>query len=217
MLYDLETTRIVTETLQSYFKLGVAIPPMICDPVCISTSGHTLLHQDAIEFMMTQLFPMATVITPNKTEAELLLAQKGISQKIENLDGMVIAAHLLLLLVESHAVLLKGGHVTVTMHDVIMISEKNSDIQIVKHGFYGENMEILLARHQDSELGRELVVDILHQRSAERTMFVRPHINSSSTHGTGCTLSSAIACEIALGCDCMYDIEHSVLFSAADK
>lgn len=218
MLYDLETTRIVTETLQSYFKLGVtvAIPPMICDPVCISTSGHTILQRDAIEFMITRLFPMATVITPNITEAQLLLAQKGIFKIIQTLDGMLVAADLLLSSVGSHAVLLKGGHITATMRDVMMISEKHSDIQIVKHGLYGENMEILLARYQDLYPELKLVVDILHQRSGEKTMFVRPRINSStSTHGAGCTLSSAIACEIALGCNCMYDIQPIQFFFSA--
>ena len=44
----------------------------------------------------------------------------------------------------------KGGHhVTATMLDVITMSAKTPDIQIIKHGLYGDNMEILLASHQD--------------------------------------------------------------------
>ena len=189
------------------------MPPLICDPVCVSTSGHALLHQNAIEFMIAELFPMAVLITPNKTEAEFLLAQKGISQKIESLNDMLIAVELLLLSVGSDAVLLKGGHVTTTMQDLIMISEKRPDIQIVKYGLYEDNMEILLVGNQNNSKS-ELVIDILNQaKSGEKTLFVRPHINSLATHGTGCTLSSAIACEIALGCTCMYDVKHSA-FSA---
>ena len=155
---------------------------------------------------------MAALITPNKAEAEFLLAQKGISQKIATLDDMLIAAERLLLLIKNDAVLLKGGHVTATMHDVIMISKQNPDIQIEKYGLYGENMEILLGKNQGYR-DSILAVDILHQVSGEKTLFVRPRINSSSTHGTGCTLSSAIACEIALGCERMYDIiEYQLSF-----
>ena len=203
MLYDLATTRIVAETLESCFKPEViTMPPLICDPVCISTSGQTLLHQDAIDFMITRLFPMAALITPNNIEAEFLLAQQGISQKVETMDDMVIAAELLLRSVGGDAVLLKGGHVTATtMRDVMIMSAKRPDIQIIEHGLYGDNMEILLASHQDYSQS-ELVIDILHQASGEKTLFVHPRIDSSSIHGARCTLSSAIACEIALGCKC---------------
>lgn len=214
MLYDFATTKIVAETLQSCFKLGVTMPPLICDPVCISTSGQTLLRQDAIESMITRLFPMAALITPNKTEAELLLAQRGISQKIETLDDMLIAAELLLRSVGGGAVLLKGGHVTATIRDVNILSAKKPDIQIIKHGLYGDNMEILLASHQDYSQS-ELMIDILHQASGEKTLFVHPRIISSSTHGARCTLSSAIACGIALGCKCKSHVEHFSFFDNA--
>lgn len=205
MLYDFATTRVVAETLQSCFKPGMTMPPLICDPVCISTSGQTLLHHDAIKFMITRLFPMATLITPNETEAKLFLALQGISQKIETLDDMLIAAELLLGSVGGDAaVLLKGGNVTTTMSDIIItMSAERPDIQIIKHGLYGNNMEILLASHQDYTQS-ELAIDILHQASGEKTLFVHPRINSSSTHDERCTLSSAIACEIALGCNCKY-------------
>ena len=208
MLYDFATTRIVTETLQSCFKPGMTIPPLICDPVCISTSGQTLLQHDAIEFMITRLFPMAALITPNETEARLFLALQGISQKIETLGDILIAAELLLPSVGGDAVLLKGGHITATMSDVIIMSAKRPDIQIIKHGLYGDNMEILLASHQDYSQS-ELVIDILHQASGEKTLFVHPRINSSSTHDERCTLSSAIACEIALGCNCKYILHRT--------
>jgi hydroxymethylpyrimidine/phosphomethylpyrimidine kinase len=217
MLYDFATSRIVAETLQSCFKPGVTMPPLICDPVCISTSGQTILHQDAIEFMITRLFPMAALITPNKAEAEIFLALQGISQKIETLDDMLIATELLLRSVGVDAVLLKGGDVTATMLDVITMSAKKPDIQIIKQGLYGDNMEILLASHQDYSQS-ELVIDILHQASGEKTLFVHPRINSSNIHGTRCTLSSAIACEIALGCKCKYTTsKHFSLFVSADN
>ena len=204
MLYDFATTRIVTDTLQSYFKPGMTVPPLICDPVCISTSGQTLLHQDAIELMITRLFPMAALITPNKSEAEFLLSLQGISQKIETLNDMLVAAELLLRCVsDDAAVLLKGSdHVTATMRDVIIVSAERPDIQIIKLGLYGDHMEILLA-NQDHYFQSKLAIDILYQASGEKTLFVHPHITTSNTHGGArCTLSSAIACEIALGCKC---------------
>lgn len=200
MLYDFATASIIADTLLSS-KPGVTIPPLICDPVCISTSGQMLLHQDAIELMISRLFPMAALITPNKSEAELLLSLQGISQKIETLNDMLVAAELLLQSVSGDAVLLKGGHVTATMRDVIIVSAERPDIQIIKHGLYGDNMEILLASHQGYSQS-ELVIDILYQANGEKTLFVHPRINSSNTHGARCTLSSAIACEIALGCKC---------------
>ena len=208
MLYDFATAWIVTETLQSCFKPGMTMPPLICDPVCISTSGQTLLHDDAIAFMITRLFHMAALIIPNETEAKLFLALQGISQKIETLDDMLIAAELLLRSVGGDAVLLKGGHVTATMSDVIVMSAERPEIQIIKHGLYGDNMEIILASHQDY-FKSELAIYILHQASGEKTLFVHPRINSSNTHGERCTLSSAIACEIALGCNCKYILHRT--------
>ena len=214
MLHDYATTRIVAETL---FKSGKTMPPLICDPVCVSNSGQTLLRHDAIEFMATRLFPMAALITPNKTEAKLFLALQGITQKIETLDDILTAAELLLRSVCGNgAVLLKGGYFTATMSDVIIMSAERPDIHIVKHGFYGENMEILRASHQNYSQS-ELAIDVLHQASGEKTLFVRPRIKHSSTHGERCTLSSAIACEIALGCDCEYTTSNFWSFRCADN
>ncbi|KAF8801414.1 hypothetical protein BYT27DRAFT_7261953 [Phlegmacium glaucopus] len=209
MLYDLATTRIVAETLRSFFngESSMAMPPLICDTVCVSTSG----RKDAIEIMITQLFPMAALITPDKTEAELLLTQKGISQNMETLDGMLTAAKILLMSMGSKAVLLKGGHNTITMHNVTMISEQFSDIQIVKHGLYEENMEILSINQDYSQ--PQLVVDVLNEASGEKTLFVRPRINSSSTRGTGCTLSSSIACGIALGCTLKEAVKKAIAYT----
>ena len=213
MVYDFATARKVVRTLESFFKPGMTMPPLICDPVCISASGQTLLHHDALEFMTTRLFPMAALITPSKREVKLFLALRGISQKVETLDDMLIAAELLLRSVSGNAVLLKGGHFAATMSDVIIImSAKRPDIQIIKYGLYGDNMEILLASHQAySQL--EVEIYILHQSSGEKTLFVHPRINSSSTHGDRCTLSSAIACEIALGCNCKYTTSNILVFS----
>ena len=65
MLYDSDTVKTVCETLGSSPSV-----PLIVDPVCVSTSGHTLLEPDAIGTIIDSLLPLATIITPNWFEME---------------------------------------------------------------------------------------------------------------------------------------------------
>lgn len=79
-------------------------PPLVVDPVMVATSGARLLKPSAIRTLTRDLFPLATLITPNLDEAVLLLGHP-----IRSLDELQCAA------VELHlrfgcAVLLKGGH-----------------------------------------------------------------------------------------------------------
>ncbi|MEI6516548.1 MAG: bifunctional hydroxymethylpyrimidine kinase/phosphomethylpyrimidine kinase [bacterium] len=67
MLFSAELIRTVTRVLKT-----VEVGPLVVDPVMISTSGTRLLRADAMETLMRQLLPLATVITPNRHEAELL-------------------------------------------------------------------------------------------------------------------------------------------------
>ncbi|KAF8872670.1 Phosphomethylpyrimidine kinase-domain-containing protein [Gymnopilus junonius] len=200
MLHSSDITSVVVETLSKHYE---RIPAIICDPVCVSTSGHTLLDEDGLLVLKTSLIPLSLLITPNKSEAELLLSSvQGEGTKIHDLESMFTGAVRLLDL-NPQAVLLKGGHVTVHMKDVIAVQEKfeaeGINLTVVKQNLLGENMEILSAFSDDlSDL--ELAVDVLVEKADNRrAMFVRPRIDSSSTHGTGCTLSSAIASELANG------------------
>lgn len=205
MLYDAQITKVVVDSLKTRYNAtsSAEMPPIICDPVCVSTSGHTLLHEDALDVLIFSLFPISTLITPNKSEAELLLSRMGGEViKIHNLESMVFAAEVLLSFAKCQAVLLKGGHITAHMKDVVATQDKFSvlGLKVVKQNLLGENMEILSAFSADLAGDQELVVDILLEKEDNRkTMFVRPRIDSSSTHGTGCTLSSAIASELAKG------------------
>ena len=74
------------------------------DPVMVATSGAKLISEDAIDALKTYLLPMATVLTPNIPEAELLSGMK-----IEREEAMIEAAKLIS---ENYhcAVLCKGGH-----------------------------------------------------------------------------------------------------------
>jgi len=78
--------------------------PLVVDPVCASTSGHTLIQDDAIDAMKKYLFPLADLLTPNRPEAEILT---GI--KLTNEDSVRKAA-ISLLDMGAKAVLIKGGH-----------------------------------------------------------------------------------------------------------
>jgi len=194
MLHDAEITRTIARTLRAHY--GNSLPPLICDPVCVSTSGHTLLQADAVEVMISELFPLATVITPNKSEASLLLSQRGLPSKVESLEDMLVASRHLLSL-GPKAVLLKGGHITTTLADVNRVTAAHPHIHVVREGLLGENMEILQIAEQDLSQ-RVLVVDAL-QEANSITLYIRPRIDSKSTHGTGCTLASAVACGMSRG------------------
>ncbi|MDQ3265523.1 MAG: bifunctional hydroxymethylpyrimidine kinase/phosphomethylpyrimidine kinase [Myxococcota bacterium] len=124
---------------------------LVLDPVMVATSGAKLLQPDALGALRERLIPLATLITPNLPEAELLLGAAipdGAAAE-RALDG--------LLALGAGAVLLKGGHL--------------------------------------SEPGQ--VVDRLATR-AQQHRFLHPRLEVNG-HGTGCTLSSAIAANLCLG------------------
>jgi hydroxymethylpyrimidine/phosphomethylpyrimidine kinase len=79
-------------------------PCVVLDPVMVATSGAKLLADDALDALRTRLLPLATLVTPNLPEAELL-----IGAPIADLAGMHAAAYVLRGR-GAQAVLLKGGH-----------------------------------------------------------------------------------------------------------
>ena len=86
-------------------KLREHTPPaIVVDPVMISKSKFPLLKEEAIDSLKTALIPLATVITPNVYEAELLT-----QQDIRNIDDAKSAAKAIAEF-GCHAVLVKGGH-----------------------------------------------------------------------------------------------------------
>lgn len=201
MLFDSDIIRSVTRTLREHY--GANIPPLVCDPVCVSTSGHTLLRPEAVDDMITELFPLTTLITPNKSEAELILSTRKLPSNITNLADMLSASQDLLTL-GPKAVLLKGGHVISSMQDVLRIAADHPEMRIFRDGLLDENMEILQITEEDIA-ARSLVVDVLRDKDTV-TLFLRPRINSTSTHGTGCTLSAAITCALGRGNSCECDV-----------
>ncbi len=124
---------------------------VVVDPVMVATSGARLLQEDALQALRARLLPLASVLTPNLPEAELLLGWK-----IDDLGAMAQAASALRAL-GAPAVLLKGGHLA----------------------------------------GPGEVVDILADASGEQRS-AHPRLRLEA-HGTGCTLASAIAANLARG------------------
>ncbi len=101
MLANSDTIHAVVKALDQHCPRHIVV-----DPVMIATSGARLLAKDAIDVLRKRLLPMATLITPNLPEAELLLGRA-----IPDLDAMREACDALLDL-GAGAVLLKGGHLT---------------------------------------------------------------------------------------------------------
>lgn len=215
MLSNLEITQILVSSLHSLASSesngsSIRLPPLIIDPVCVSTSGHTLLDPSAVTTMITSLFPLATLITPNKSEAEFILShlknKENDTKKKELVSlGEILEAATQLLSSGPKAVLIKGGHLASSFSDIDALLSAHPNVKVEKDEILGENMEILLAAGVEKDLQNfELVVDVLVERADgasenEVTIFARERIQSSSTHGTGCTLSAAIVCGLAKG------------------
>ena len=123
---------------------------IVLDPVMVSTSGSKLMQTEALQVLVEELLPIATVVTPNIPEAEIM---SGMAVN-ETDDIVKIAKHIS----ESYdcAVLIKGGH---SINDANDLLYSNGEYQ----WFYGNRVE------------------------------------NTNTHGTGCTLSSAIAANLAKG------------------
>jgi hydroxymethylpyrimidine/phosphomethylpyrimidine kinase len=112
MLYN---ERIILEIAEKLTQLqnGSELPavPVVLDPVMMAKSGHLLLQADAIDALQKKLFPLATLITPNIPEAELLL-----NSHIKNFQAMELAAKQLCVKNNLPAALIKGGHLQSTQH-----------------------------------------------------------------------------------------------------
>ncbi len=151
MLCNLNVVSTVADKLEQYRPDNIVV-----DPVMVSTSGSKLLDDEAIDLIVKRIFPLSTIITPNRSEAKVLTRATDPDRQAKILMEM-----------GCRNVLLKGG---------------DSDRKDFKIDYlYLEN------KHTGIELRADAV-------------------NTVNTHGTGCTLSSAIASYLALG----YDLEQAV-------
>ena len=152
MLHDPEVVHVVAQAIRRY-----QWPRIVLDPVMVAASGDRLIAEETVEVLVRELFPLATVVTPNLDEAALLLQRPiAAADELEQAGADLLA-------LGARAVLLKGGH-----------------------------------------LPGPQVTDLLLREAAEGRSTLRmeaARIESTNIHGTGCTLSSAIACHLALGKD----------------
>lgn len=81
------------------------LPNVVVDPVMVAESGAVLLEPDAVETYKNELFPLATVITPNINEAFALLGEKPDEDRVED---CAVTLHAL----GPKAVIITGGHTT---------------------------------------------------------------------------------------------------------
>jgi hydroxymethylpyrimidine/phosphomethylpyrimidine kinase len=219
--------RTVARTLLAQRRAPHPLPPIVIDPVCVSTSGYTLLEHDAIAVLVDELLPLAAVLTPNIDEAMLLLQHlkpqhQEPSRSISSIGDMLRTACDLRCALGAGAVLLKGGHLprgSVCLADVVSASVESaaSAAAVRVRGVECEGMvpcpdadaEILLhaamgnpRASSQAPVDGPVVVDVLYEQEEGVdvcTLFVRPYLDSNSTHGTGCTLSAALACALARG------------------
>ena len=154
MVSSSELIRVIADSLARYRAANIVV-----DPVMVATSGARLIEDEAIDTLKSRLLPLATVITPNIPEAEIL---SGMT--ITDEAGMEKAARVLY---ERYgcAALVKGGHRINDANDVLFASSDRGPV-----------------------------------------WFRGRRIDNPNTHGTGCTLSSAIASNLAKG----YSLEESV-------
>ncbi len=140
-----ELIHVIADRLRYYKAKNVVV-----DPVMIATSGSSLMKRDAVSMLTDELLPIATVVTPNIFEAEILSGMSVVTK-----EDMVKAAKTMSV-TYGCAVLLKGGH-----------SISDADDLLYANGEY--------------------------------RWYVGKRIDNPNTHGTGCTLSSAIASNLAKG------------------
>lgn len=133
-------------------KLG--LKNLVVDPVMVSRTGAQLIDDDAITSLRDVLIPLATIVTPNRYESQLLSGLEILT--LEDMQEAGRRIHQL----GAKAVLVKGGGMTGKLRGV--------DVW-----FDGEQLITLTTTS----------------------------VETSNTHGTGCTLSSAIAANLALGKD----------------
>ena len=143
MVSSCELIRVIADGLKYYRAKNVVV-----DPVMVATSGPSLMKTDAVQTLMDELLPVATLVTPNIPEAQILSGMSIVSKEDMQKAATKIGH------TYNCSVLLKGGHSVSDANDLL---------------------------YEDGKL----------------QWFEGKRIDNPNTHGTGCTLSSAIAANLA--------------------
>lgn len=165
MVGDEATIRAVSRALRGYIDNG-SLHHLVIDPVMVSTSCSRLMQENAIAAFKSELMPMATLLTPNMPEAEVLSGvklsegnysptdnQSSFDERFDMAGGKIACE-------AASAVLIKGGH---------------------------------------SNVGNEKIDRLYDSEGTPMQTFTAESVATKNTHGTGCSLSSAIASMLARG------------------
>ncbi len=155
----LPTREVIVEVARLFRENDLPAP--VVDPVMRATSGDDLIDDDAVSYLVSDLFPLAQLVTPNIPEAERLT-----SLRIVDVEGMKRAAQAIRQM-GARAVLVKGGHL-------------------------GNQS----AGGSWQEAGQ--AIDVLDE-GGNVTVLSDELIAGGAFHGSGCTLSAAIAACLAKG------------------
>jgi hydroxymethylpyrimidine/phosphomethylpyrimidine kinase len=158
----------------------------VVDPVVRSTSGFDLIDDTALIALIEKLFPLSTVVTPNIPEAERIARMK-----IENLEDIRKAAKIMQSFGAKN-VLIKGGHLPIADCGlrIVDLEYQASDAE--------SNVDFKTTKNPQSAIRNPQSVDFLFMGDEEFT-FSADFIETTATHGTGCTFAAAIAAELANG------------------
>lgn len=164
MVSSSEIVAVIAEGLVRYGAENIVV-----DPVMVATSGSALIADEAVEALVSELFPLAAVITPNIPEAEVLAGMA-----INCADDVERAAELIAARCVAAS---EGSPNPDAMPCVPAIMVKGG------HGV-GEP---------------DAADDYLRMADGGSVWLRGARIDNDNTHGTGCSLSSAIACGLAQG------------------
>ncbi|KAM3518775.1 hypothetical protein MY4038_009997 [Beauveria bassiana] len=196
MLGSVETINVLSDMIEKHNLTTVVV-----DPVMVSTSGARLLPHEAIKHLSDRLFSRTTLLTPNVPEAKLLLAENGIVEQhlndnVRGVDELEALAQTIRDRLGPRWVLVKGGHVPLRAADMTAAAAGDED-------------------KDEDAADKIVVVDVLVGPEGEVVKVQSPFQPSTSTHGTGCSLASAISAHLAKGQDVPTAVRAACRYVAA--
>jgi hydroxymethylpyrimidine/phosphomethylpyrimidine kinase len=100
----LASSEIITTIAETWRAEGLGAVPLVVDPVCASMHGDPLLHHSALDALRTELFPLATLVTPNLDEVRLLVDIEVVDEASQRDAARALHA------LGPQWALVKGGH-----------------------------------------------------------------------------------------------------------
>ncbi len=166
---------------------------VVVDPVMVSTSGAELVCNEAADALVKCLFPLASVVTPNLAEARALSGVAIMNERDIRRAANVIAHRIASCIRYVPATRLEGGGAwkpsgvkKAPAHGPTDVAQTREPAILVKGGH-------CLQESSDT------ADDLLRLADNSHVWLRGARVDTENAHGTGCTLSSAIACGLAMG------------------